>query len=71
MKDAVLDAKSLTKVKIPLDWTQEMAAYLRAIDPYLHLITTSYATAGQPETWSLPTNGRKILIMTPSPTLPL
>ena len=35
-------------------WHQEMAGYLRAIDPYRHLITTSFWTpAGREEIWRL------------------
>jgi hypothetical protein len=32
-----------------------MAAYLKANDPYGHLITTSYGAPGEPEVWQLPT----------------
>ena len=46
--------QELTKVDIPLDWTREMAAYLHEIDPYHHLVTTSFSDAGDKATWSLP-----------------
>lgn len=46
--------QELTKVDIPLDWTREMAAYLHQIDPYHHLVTTSFAGTGDKATWSLP-----------------
>ncbi|MGQ9729792.1 MAG: DUF5060 domain-containing protein [Candidatus Zipacnadales bacterium] len=39
------------EVVAPADWVAEMAAYLREIDPYDHLITTTY---GYPEVWSIP-----------------
>jgi hypothetical protein len=38
-----------------LAWHREMSDYLRSIDPYGHLITTSFWTpAGRPEVWNLP-----------------
>lgn len=42
----------LTKVQ---DWHAEMASYLKAIDPYNHIVTTSFADAEQdPVTWMDP-----------------
>ncbi len=38
-----------------LAWHREMSDYLRALDPYGHLITTSFWTpAGRPDVWNLP-----------------
>jgi hypothetical protein len=45
--------QDLCQVPIPLDWTREMAGELRRLDPYHHLITTSFSNAGDKETWSL------------------
>ncbi|MBM3500149.1 MAG: DUF5060 domain-containing protein [Armatimonadetes bacterium] len=39
------------EVVAPADWIAEMAAYLKSIDPYRHLVTTTY---GYPEVWNLP-----------------
>jgi hypothetical protein len=40
---------------IKLPWTKEMAAYLRGLDPFGHLITTSFWTNTGPEDyWKLP-----------------
>jgi hypothetical protein len=46
--------QDLAKVPIPLDWTREMADELHRIDPYQHLVTTSFSGPGDKETWSLP-----------------
>jgi len=35
-------------------WIKEMAAYLKANDPYHHLVTTSYGGIGEKEVWQLP-----------------
>jgi hypothetical protein len=35
-------------------WIKEMAAYLKANDPYRHLVTTSYGAVGPAEVWQLP-----------------
>ena len=32
----------------PLEWLREIAAYLRMLDPYHHLITTNYERPGEP-----------------------
>jgi hypothetical protein len=41
--------------QVVADWHQEMARYLRSIDPYAHILTTSYAgEGGDPRVWSLP-----------------
>ncbi len=43
-----------TPPEVLLHWHKEMADYLRAIDPYRHLITTSFWTpAGREEIWRL------------------
>ena len=45
--------KSPNEVQLP--WHREMAAYLRSIDPYDHLITTSFwGGTGFPEFWNIP-----------------
>lgn len=37
------------------NWHNEMAAYLKQIDPYQHVVTTSYAhDHNDPQTWNLP-----------------
>lgn len=46
--------QDLCKVPIPLDWTREMAGELHRVDPYGHLVTTSFSGPGDKETWSLP-----------------
>ena len=38
----------------PAPWVQEMAAYLKANDPYKHLVTNSYTTTGEAAVWNLP-----------------
>ena len=38
----------------PAPWVKEMAAYLKANDPYRHLITNSYSTTGEAAVWNLP-----------------
>ncbi len=38
----------------PAPWIQEMAAYLKANDPYRHLVTNSYAVTGEASVWDLP-----------------
>lgn len=50
----IWNEQELGKVKIPLDWTKEMADTLHAVDPYHHLVTTSFGDAGDQATWSLP-----------------
>ncbi len=35
-------------------WIKEMAAYVKANDPYRHLVTTSYGAMGEAEVWRLP-----------------
>ena len=37
----------------PAPWVEEMAAYLKANDPYRHLVTNSYSTTGEAAVWSL------------------
>jgi hypothetical protein len=46
--------QDLVKFDIPVSWTEEMAKYLKANDPYGRLVTTSYAGKAQPEVWKLP-----------------
>lgn len=44
-----------TPSEVLLAWHREMSDYLRELDPYRHLITTSFWTpAGRPEVWNLP-----------------
>ena len=38
----------------PVAWVREMGAYLKANDPYRHLMTNSYPTTGEASVWSLP-----------------
>ena len=38
----------------PAPWVREMASYLKATDPYGHLVTNSYSTVGAPAVWNLP-----------------
>ena len=38
----------------PAPWVSEMATYLKANDPYRHLVTNSYSTTGNPAVWNLP-----------------
>ena len=38
----------------PAPWVSEMATYLKANDPYRHLVTNSYSTVGTPAVWNLP-----------------
>jgi hypothetical protein len=46
-------ADSTDAIKLP--WTREMSDTLNAIDPYRHLITTSFwSHTGPPEYWALP-----------------
>jgi hypothetical protein len=39
------------EVVAPVEWVAEMSAYLKSIDPYRHLVTTTY---GYDEVWKLP-----------------
>ena len=44
-----------THIQKVRDWHAEMGAYLKEIDPYQHLVTTSYAESDQdPEVWNNP-----------------
>lgn len=46
-------ADSPDAIKLP--WTKEMSDYLASLDPYRHLITTSFwSHTGNPEYWQLP-----------------
>lgn len=47
----VLSFEFWNEVVAPADWVAEMAAYVRAIDPHRHLITTTY---GYDEVWRIP-----------------
>lgn len=38
----------------PAPWVREMGAYLKANDPYKHLVTNSYSTTGEASVWNLP-----------------
>jgi hypothetical protein len=42
------------KAEDVVSWHAEMAAYLRGLDPYRHLITTSLSGRWWPELWALP-----------------
>lgn len=49
------DAYSSNNVKVAVrNWHDEMAKYLRKIDPYKHLISTSYGKDEDPLLWKLP-----------------
>lgn len=50
----IWNEQELGKVDIPLNWTKEMADKLHALDPYRHLVTTSFSDTGDRATWSLP-----------------
>src|SRR5688500_5461907 len=41
-------------IDIPPAWTQQMARYLKAVDPYKHLVTTSFGSIPQREVWAMP-----------------
>lgn len=41
------------KLEDIITWHREMAAYLREIDPYKHLITTSFSSMEIPEIWQI------------------
>jgi hypothetical protein len=43
--------QEFTKLDVPLDWTREMAEYMKRVDPYQHLVTTSAKVA--PEQYAL------------------
>ena len=38
----------------PTPWFREMATYLKANDPYRHMVTNSYSTTGPAEVWNIP-----------------
>lgn len=38
----------------PASWFSEMAKYLKANDPYRHLVTNSYSTTGTADVWNIP-----------------
>lgn len=38
----------------PAPWVREMGSYLKANDPYKHLVTNSYPTTGEASVWNLP-----------------
>ena len=46
--------QDLANGAVTADWTCEMAAYLKAHDPYHRLVTTSYSGAGEAAVWSCP-----------------
>ena len=35
-------------------WHREMGAYLKKIDPYQHLVTSSFSGSAYPELWTIP-----------------
>lgn len=45
---------NLPEPGVPIEWFREMTAYLKQIDPYGHLITTSYSWRDKPEVWQSP-----------------
>jgi hypothetical protein len=48
---------NIPKPGVPIDWFREMTGYLASIDPYHHLITTSYSWDDKPEVWRSPSLG--------------
>lgn len=42
------------KVDIPPAWTQQMARYFKSVDPYQHLVTTSFGSLPQHAVWEMP-----------------
>lgn len=48
---------NIPKPGVPISWFREMTGYLASIDPYRHLITTSYSWDDKPEVWQSPAVG--------------
>jgi hypothetical protein len=46
--------QSFTLANIPPAWTLGMARYLKSVDPYQHLVTTSFGPGAQREVWQSP-----------------
>jgi hypothetical protein len=46
--------QTFTNVPISPAWTKAMADYLQSIDPYHHLISTSFGSNDQAEVWRMP-----------------
>jgi hypothetical protein len=46
--------QTYARVNVPNAWMREMAQYLRAIDPYDHLISTSFGDNEQADVWAMP-----------------
>ena len=46
--------QSFSLANIPPEWTLEMARYLKSIDPYKHLVTTSFWNDAQRAVWESP-----------------
>jgi hypothetical protein len=46
--------QTFTQVDVPPAWTRDMARYLRDVDPYDHLISTSFGEGEQAEVWQMP-----------------
>lgn len=47
----------IPKPGVPIAWFREMTEYLRSIDPYRHVITTSYSWDDKAEVWQSPALG--------------
>ncbi|MGV3616054.1 MAG: DUF5060 domain-containing protein [Fimbriimonas sp.] len=47
----------IPKPGVPLEWFREMTESLRDLDPYKHVITTSYSWDDKPEVWQSPALG--------------
>ena len=45
--------QDLARGCVPAAWVAEMAAYLKAHDPYHHLVTTSFAAPGPADVWNI------------------
>ena len=51
--DNVMDWQNIPE-KIIADWHEEMASYLKSIDPYNHLVSTSVSHREMPVMWNVP-----------------
>ena len=48
---------NIPKPGVPTEWFREMTSYLASIDPYHHIITTSYSWDDKAEIWECPALG--------------
>jgi hypothetical protein len=48
---------NIPKPGVPTEWFREMTDYLASIDPYHHIVTTSYSWDDKPEVWRSPALG--------------